>query len=242
MEWPGTIGANFDTGWELADVVLALTFSEKGCRTTNESISKVATQTKGLCMGRQLSQNGRLTHHSSLIVIVIVIVIIASLLFSIFLCSAKTRKFQLEVSSSKAHLIHSSNFLASSPMTYPTDTKIASLHSPFRHFQFWRWRMADGGWRMADIYIIGSTEHRELLIIDYRNTIHPAHPATTKGSIQFPMIGSPVATFVQRLSRTSIHLRNMSSFPVAASIQDKLRSTFEPTHLEVINDSHMHNV
>ena len=31
-------------------------------------------------------------------------------------------------------------------------------------------------------------------------------------------------------------------FPVAASIRQKLTEEFEPTHLEVINESHMHNV
>jgi len=30
--------------------------------------------------------------------------------------------------------------------------------------------------------------------------------------------------------------------PVKASITSKLHSNFEPTHLEVINESHMHNV
>lgn len=32
------------------------------------------------------------------------------------------------------------------------------------------------------------------------------------------------------------------SFPVAASIRDKLTEAFSPSHLEVINESHMHNV
>jgi stress-induced morphogen len=31
-------------------------------------------------------------------------------------------------------------------------------------------------------------------------------------------------------------------FPVGAAITQKLRETFQPTHLEVINESHMHNV
>jgi stress-induced morphogen len=32
------------------------------------------------------------------------------------------------------------------------------------------------------------------------------------------------------------------SFPVAAFIRDKLTEAFSPSHLEVINESHMHNV
>jgi stress-induced morphogen len=34
----------------------------------------------------------------------------------------------------------------------------------------------------------------------------------------------------------------MSSFAVSASIRAKLTAAFEPTHLDVINESHMHNV
>lgn len=33
-----------------------------------------------------------------------------------------------------------------------------------------------------------------------------------------------------------------SAFPVTAAIQEKLTAAFEPTHLDVINESHMHNV
>ena len=42
----------------------------------------------------------------------------------------------------------------------------------------------------------------------------------------------------------SCNIRKMSgaSFPVTASIQEKLAQTFEPSHLDVINESHMHNV
>jgi stress-induced morphogen len=51
-------------------------------------------------------------------------------------------------------------------------------------------------------------------------------------------------------SRTSILGRQFklfmmstsSSTPVAASIQEKLTKEFQPTHLDVINESHMHNV
>ena len=31
-------------------------------------------------------------------------------------------------------------------------------------------------------------------------------------------------------------------FPVASAITENLRTTFQPTHLEVINESHKHNV
>lgn len=41
---------------------------------------------------------------------------------------------------------------------------------------------------------------------------------------------------------TAVGTRMMSSFPVAASIQEKLTATFQPTHVDVINESHMHNV
>eukprot|EP00934_Nitzschia_sp_Nitz4_P006513 Nitzschia sp. Nitz4//scaffold212_size37733//22299//22864//NITZ4_007736-RA/size37733-augustus-gene-0.13-mRNA-1//-1//CDS//3329542031//6503//frame0 len=40
-------------------------------------------------------------------------------------------------------------------------------------------------------------------------------------------------------------VRNMASavaFPVAASIEEKLRAKFQPSHLDVINESYMHNV
>ena len=33
-----------------------------------------------------------------------------------------------------------------------------------------------------------------------------------------------------------------AKFPVTASIEESLRTTFQPTHLEVINESHKHNV
>jgi stress-induced morphogen len=33
-----------------------------------------------------------------------------------------------------------------------------------------------------------------------------------------------------------------SQFPVTNAIRDKLTESFHPTHLEVINESHMHNV
>jgi stress-induced morphogen len=39
--------------------------------------------------------------------------------------------------------------------------------------------------------------------------------------------------------------RTMSSeatFPVTASIRQKLTDAFQPTHLDVLNESHMHNV
>jgi stress-induced morphogen len=34
----------------------------------------------------------------------------------------------------------------------------------------------------------------------------------------------------------------MSSFAVSESIREKLTAAFDPTHLDVINESHMHNV
>eukprot|EP00545_Synedropsis_sp_CCMP1620_P001885 CAMPEP_0119003612 /NCGR_PEP_ID=MMETSP1176-20130426/667_1 /TAXON_ID=265551 /ORGANISM="Synedropsis recta cf, Strain CCMP1620" /LENGTH=118 /DNA_ID=CAMNT_0006955229 /DNA_START=103 /DNA_END=459 /DNA_ORIENTATION=+ len=34
----------------------------------------------------------------------------------------------------------------------------------------------------------------------------------------------------------------MSSFPVAASIESKLTEQLQPLHLQVLNESHMHNV
>jgi stress-induced morphogen len=33
-----------------------------------------------------------------------------------------------------------------------------------------------------------------------------------------------------------------SQFPVTNAIREKLTESFHPTHLEVINESHMHNV
>ena len=52
----------------------------------------------------------------------------------------------------------------------------------------------------------------------------------------------------QLASRVNNHIlvRTMSSssssFPVTESIRQKLTETFNPIHLEVINESHMHNV
>ena len=52
--------------------------------------------------------------------------------------------------------------------------------------------------------------------------------------------------FVERAKSSKIlQRRSMSSspsFPVQAAIQEKLTAAFSPTHLEVINESHMHNV
>lgn len=50
------------------------------------------------------------------------------------------------------------------------------------------------------------------------------------------------------LRRTTLHLarRTMSStapsFPVTAAIQQKLMDELQPIHLDVLNESHMHNV
>ena len=42
---------------------------------------------------------------------------------------------------------------------------------------------------------------------------------------------------------TSIdHADNPATFPVQASITDKLKRALDPSHLDVINESHMHNV
>ena len=46
------------------------------------------------------------------------------------------------------------------------------------------------------------------------------------------------------LTRQRLSVRTMSaaSFPVTATIQEKLQKAFAPTHLEVLNESHRHNV
>ncbi|XP_026477299.1 bolA-like protein DDB_G0274169 isoform X2 [Ctenocephalides felis] len=53
-------------------------------------------------------------------------------------------------------------------------------------------------------------------------------------------------TIICNLVRSTVSLRincKMSTEqPVRRAIQDKLMKAFEPTHLEIINESHMHNV
>lgn len=39
-----------------------------------------------------------------------------------------------------------------------------------------------------------------------------------------------------------INCKMSTEQPVRRAIQDKLMKAFEPTHLEIINESHMHNV
>ena len=56
-------------------------------------------------------------------------------------------------------------------------------------------------------------------------------------AVSSPVRAQPIsAAFAALTTDASPH------YPVQASIEENLRNTFQPTHLQVINESHMHNV
>ena len=66
-----------------------------------------------------------------------------------------------------------------------------------------------------------------------------------KVSIYTLSLGTKLATSLERLSMKSTlstASAQTTDFPVTSAIKTKLNELFDPVHLDVMNESHLHNV
>ena len=66
-----------------------------------------------------------------------------------------------------------------------------------------------------------------------------------KGSMYALSLGNKLVTSLERLTmKTALSTASAQAteFPVTSAIKMKLNDIFDPIHLDVMNESHMHNV